>query len=120
MMKPTTMYFMIEVIDMDRAVAFSRDAIGLEVKLHTPHWSSLQLGDASLGLHPGRSGDDQRETGLGFDVAEADIEGIAGELTAAGATVIEAPVKKPREGIWLGRVADPEGNVIMVGASIGT
>jgi predicted enzyme related to lactoylglutathione lyase len=118
-MKPTSMYFMIEVSDMDRAVAFYRDAIGLEVKLHTPYWSSLSLGDATLGLHPGRAGDEQRDVGLGIDVPEAQVELNYQQLEAAGATIVEPVVKKPTEGIWLGRVADPEGNVIMVTASIG-
>lgn len=118
-MKPTSMYFMLEVSDMERAVAFYRDVLGLSVKLHTPHWSSLTVDDATVGLHPGRSGDEQRDVGLGIDVAEANIIVTYEELEAAGATIVEPVVKKPLEGIWLGRVADPEGNVIMVTASVG-
>ena len=62
---------MIIVQEMDRAIAFYRDVIGLEVKLHTDHWSELVFGDATVALHGG--GDtDFRATGLSFTVFDID------------------------------------------------
>ncbi len=43
---------MITVADMDRAVAFYRDVLGLPVKMQSPGWSEVEIGGTVLGLHP--------------------------------------------------------------------
>jgi len=40
------------VADMDRAVKFYRDALGLSLKFQSPGWSEFSTGETSLGLHP--------------------------------------------------------------------
>ncbi|MEZ0327584.1 MAG: VOC family protein [Fimbriimonas sp.] len=45
-----------EVEDMDRAVGFYRDVLGLEVQFSSPHWTSVTLGSTRLGLHPPMGG----------------------------------------------------------------
>lgn len=37
--------------DMDRAVAFHRDRLGLELKFQSPFWSEFATGDTTLALH---------------------------------------------------------------------
>ena len=39
------------VADMDRAIAFHRDALGLELKFQTPFWSEFATGETTLALH---------------------------------------------------------------------
>jgi lactoylglutathione lyase len=39
------------VADMDRAVKFYRDLVGLELKFESPEWSEFATGETSLALH---------------------------------------------------------------------
>ena len=43
--------FILYVRDMDRALAFYRDTFDLEVVQHTPGWSMLKCGAATIALH---------------------------------------------------------------------
>jgi len=45
------------VVDMERAVAFYRDVLGMRVLDNNPSWSSLEFFGARIGLH-GSHGDD--------------------------------------------------------------
>ena len=38
--------------DMDRAVKFYRDTLGLPLKFESPGWSEFITGETTLGLHP--------------------------------------------------------------------
>jgi predicted enzyme related to lactoylglutathione lyase len=107
-MRITSVKFMLYVADMDRAVAFYTDAIGLEAKLVTPHWSELNHGDAVVALHSGREGGEFADTGLAFEVA--DIHTAAEEVSAGGGTIRSAPEDREGEPIWLATCADTEGN----------
>jgi catechol 2,3-dioxygenase-like lactoylglutathione lyase family enzyme len=40
------------VADMDKAVAFHRDTLGLQLKFASPFWSEFATGDTTLALHP--------------------------------------------------------------------
>ena len=39
------------VADMDEAVAFYRDVLGLELKFQSPFWSEFATGETTLALH---------------------------------------------------------------------
>jgi catechol 2,3-dioxygenase-like lactoylglutathione lyase family enzyme len=39
------------VADMDKAVKFDRDVLGLKVKFESPGWSEFVKGDTTLALH---------------------------------------------------------------------
>jgi lactoylglutathione lyase len=39
------------VADMDKAVAFHRDVLGLELKFASPFWSEFATGETTLALH---------------------------------------------------------------------
>jgi predicted enzyme related to lactoylglutathione lyase len=112
-------YYMLAAQDMDRAVAFWRDAIGLDVKSQSPGWSELTfpgLASAVVALHAGGSGELNR-TGLGFDVA--DIAAACAEVERAGGRVTMPPTDRPDEGIVLADLVDPEGNTFMFSARFG-
>lgn len=99
--------FMLMVQEMDRAVAFYRDVIGLDLRLHAGSWAELGHGDAIVALHGGGNGE-YRSTGLGFAVADA--AAACSEVSAAGGKVIRGPEERAGEGIILAHLVDPEGN----------
>ena len=56
------------VDDMDRAVAFYRDKLGLEPAFQSPFWSEFATGDTKLALHPASGDNKAGHVELGFEV----------------------------------------------------
>ena len=46
-------YTMVVVSDMDRAVEFYRDKLGIPLKFQSPDWTEFQTGATTLALHGG-------------------------------------------------------------------
>ena len=103
--------FLISAQDMDRAVRFYRDVIGLEVKEQSPWWSELAVGSAIVALHGGGNGD-YRETGLSFTVT--DIASACDAVVRGGGRIRSGPEDRGDEGIHLAHLTDPEGNGFMM------
>ena len=103
--------FLISAQDMDRAVAFYRDVIGLDVKAASPGWSELSFGTSIVALHGGGTGR-FRKTGLSFTVD--DIEGACDEVVLGGGSVRSGPEDRGEEGIFLAELTDTEGNGFMM------
>ena len=103
--------FLISAQDMERAVAFYRDVIGLEARVQSPWWSELSHGTAIIALHGGGSGE-FRATGLSFTVR--DIDAACAAVVRGGGIVRSAPEDRGDEGIYLAELADPEGNGFMM------
>ena len=99
--------FMLMAQDMDRAVGFYKDVIGLKVNYQSPDWTEMAYGDAVVALHGGGNGE-FKGTGLGFTVA--DVEAACQEVTAGGGKVRSGPAERPGEPILLAMLADTEGN----------
>lgn len=99
--------FMLMVQDMDRAIAFYRDVIGLELRLHEGNWAELGYDEAVVALHGGGTGE-HRSTGLGFTVA--DVAAACDEVSRGGGKIVSAPEERAGEGIILAGLTDPEGN----------
>ena len=99
--------FMLMAQDMDRAIAFYSDVIGLEVRYRSPNWTEMAYGDAVVALHGGGDGE-VKSTGLGFTVA--DIEAACREVSAGGGKVVSGPSERPGEPIMLAHLADTESN----------
>jgi len=49
--------------DMDRAVAFYRDVLGLTPTHTSEHYSGFRIGEVGIGLHPRMEGEPGRNTG---------------------------------------------------------
>ena len=109
-------YFMLMAQEMDRAVEFYRDAMGLEVRLRSGGWSELGWGDAILALHAGGDGR-YRATGLGFGVS--DVAEACARVNAQGGSIVSPPEERAGEGIILAQVADPEGNGFSLSQRVG-
>ena len=103
--------FLLSAQDMDRAIAFYRDVIGLEVKECSPWWSELTFGTAIIALHGGGDGEFRR-TGLSFTVD--DIDAACEAVAQGGGRIRSGPDDRGDEGIHLAELADPEGNGFMM------
>ena len=110
-MKTENPMFILYVHDMDRAVAFYQDALDLALVQHTPGWSMLRCGDATIALHilsPGSSEATAPHAGLNLQVDDLD-EGIAAVIAAGGEHVI---TREPTDfvPVRMCELKDTEGN----------
>lgn len=101
-----------QVSDMDRAVAFYRDVLGLTPGHVTPYWSDFQVGSVRLGLHPPFQGSEPPYSSpgkgwiVGIDVD--DIRALKAQLVA-NSTEIAGDFHDVPGGVILD-FRDPEGN----------
>ena len=93
------------VADMDKAVAFYRDTLGLTVKFATPFWSEFDTGDVTLALHP--ASDRNPAGGVQLCFTTTDLQGVYAGREAACLTFAAAPMDE--HGTLLSRIVDCEG-----------
>ena len=101
------------VADMDKAVKFHRDVLGLTVKFESPGWSEFATGETTLALHPASDKNPAGKVELGFTVAE--VEAFYREMNAKG-VLFTMPPKKQDFGGVLAQFVDSEGAQCSVGA----
>lgn len=92
--------------DMDRAVAFHRDMLGLPLTFASPHWSEFATGETSLALHPASEKNPAGTVELGFKVE--DLKKFYDEMRAKGLHFSQPP-KKQDYGGMLAQFVDSEG-----------
>jgi len=102
------------VADMDRAVRFYRDTIGLPLKFQSPEWSEFATGETSLALHPASDRNPAGKIELGFHVSE--LQQWHTEMTAKGVQ-FPLPPKKQDYGGMLAQFVDSEGSHASVSGS---
>jgi predicted enzyme related to lactoylglutathione lyase len=106
-------YANVFVSDIDRAVGFYRDLLGLELSFADAEhgYASLQAGPISLGLSlPGDKPElVGRHTGIGLVVD--DLEAEHARLAAAGVHFSMPPEHQPWGG-FMALVDDPDGNLL--------
>jgi predicted enzyme related to lactoylglutathione lyase len=106
------------VQDMDRALRFYGEVLGIEVVDRSEYWSSLNLAGARIGLH-GNGGQPVPEVprdphgahaGATLTLRVADIDAAVAHLEAAGVEFLGEIARSP----WGSTVAflDPDGNVL--------
>lgn len=94
------------VADMDRAVKFYRDVLGLPLKFQSPGWSEFETGETALGLHPSSLNNPAGTVELGFRVAS--LEKFHEEMTAKDVHFTMPPTKQDFGGV-LAQFVDSEG-----------
>ncbi len=94
------------VADMDRAVKFYRDIMGLPLKFESPGWSEFATGDVTLALHPASEKNPRGKVELGFRVP--DLHEFHREMTAKGVKFSMPPTKQDFGG-ELAQFLDSEG-----------
>ena len=77
------------VANMDAAVKFHRDTLGLPLKFQSPEWSEFDTGDTALALHPASEKNPPGKVELGFSVE--DLKAFHADMTARGVEFPMAP-----------------------------
>ena len=99
--------YVIKFVDnMDRAVKFYRDVLGLPLKFQSPDWSEFATGETTLALHPASMENPAGSVELGFGAG--DIQKFYAEMTGKGVQFSMPPTKQDF-GTLLGRFVDSEG-----------
>ena len=113
-MQPTQLRYVIKLVaDMNKAVQFYRDVLGLRVKFESPGWSEFVTGETTLALHPASSQNPAGKVEVGFTVA--DVEAFYRDMRAKG-VLFTMPPKKQDFGGVLAQFVDSEGAPCSVGA----
>lgn len=102
--------------DMDRALGFYTNTIGLSERFSSPGWSEMSWGDAIIALHGGGDGS-ERITSLSLQVA--DLDAACKSVRASGGKIINPPEQRQGEPIRLATVCDTEGNHFMLTQYVG-
>lgn len=100
------------VADMDRAVKFYRDTLGLTLKFQSPEWSEFVTGETTLALHSASHKNPAGRVEVGFSVD--DIHAFHREMTAKGVKFTMPPTKQDFGGT-LAELTDPDGANVSVG-----
>ena len=82
---------------MDRAIAFYRDVIGLELKFQSPSWSEFRTGEITLALHPTSDKNPAGQVELGFTVPDA--QSFYDEMRSKGVDLSMPPMKQHFGGV---------------------
>jgi predicted enzyme related to lactoylglutathione lyase len=101
------------VADMNRAVIFYRDVLGLQLKFESPGWSEFVTGETTLALHPASAKNPAGAVELGFRVP--DIQKFYLEMRAKGVNFSMPPTKQDFGGL-LAQFVDSEGGHCSVGS----
>lgn len=106
-MKVEIVTYILFVQDVERAIAFYRDVIGLKVNFKSDSWTEMALVGANVALHGGGDGE-FKDTGLSFQVEDIDL--ACTEVADGGGRVLSGPADRPGEPIRLAKLVDSEGN----------
>lgn len=79
------------VTDMNKAVKFYRDTLGLPLRFESPSWSEFATGETTLALHPASDKNPAGKVEFGFTVA--DVEVFYRDMSAKG-VLFSIPPKK--------------------------
>lgn len=105
-MAPSLRYVIEFVADMDRAVGFYRDTLGLAVHFESPEWSEIATGETTLALHPASSANPPGTFQLGLNVV--DLPSACRELTSRGVCFTRPPARAEYGGM-LAEFLDSDG-----------
>ena len=106
--------------DLRGLLGFYRDLLGFTVTYEfpgpdgEPGYVGLQLGDAHLGIGRDPRAPAQASARFNLGVYADDCDAAVERLRGAGGRIVEEPVDQPW-GERVARVADPDGNRVIVG-----
>jgi len=99
------------VDEMERAVAFYRDTVGLTLRFQSPYWTEFDTGGTTLALHPSSDAHPAGAVQLGF--GPADVEAFYAEMVAKGVSFTMKPTAQ--RGATIARFLNSEGAECSVG-----
>jgi predicted enzyme related to lactoylglutathione lyase len=98
------------VSDMDSAVAFYRDTLGLNSTFQSPFWSEFDTGETKLALHP--ASDENPAGSVQLGLGTDDLDRFHAEAEAKGLAFTSPPTDM--HGTRIARFRDPEGAEISI------
>jgi predicted enzyme related to lactoylglutathione lyase len=98
---------------MDAAVAFYRDALGLNLGFQSPFWSEFETGETKLALHPASDENPEGTVQLGF--GSDDIDAFYAEGQSKGLIFTSPPADL--HGTRIARFLDCEGAEVSLSQS---
>lgn len=98
------------VANMEEAIAFYRDTLGLSLGFQSPFWSEFDTGETRLALHPASEENPAGSVQLGFGVDS--LAGFYARRDALGIAFTQPPTEM--HGTNIARFRDPEGAEISV------
>ena len=104
----------INVHDLDRAVAFYRDALGMKLRFETGGMAFFDCGGIRLMLGPASSPEFDHPGSIIYYKVD-DIQATHAAMVSKGVEFIAAPhlvARLPDHDLWLGFFKDPEGNTL--------
>jgi lactoylglutathione lyase len=109
--------------DLERALGFYRDLLGGAVTYAfppegPPGYVGIDLGSSHLGIGHDPNVAPAAEQRIALWMYVTDCDAIVNAVRDAGGIVVEEPVDQPW-GERVGRVQDPDGNRIIIGAKTG-
>jgi catechol 2,3-dioxygenase-like lactoylglutathione lyase family enzyme len=102
------------VADMDRAIGFYRDKLGLELKFQSPFWSEFATGETVLALHPASEKTAAGSIELGFSVD--DLGEFYSRRDQVGVEFTGEP--KEEHGLHIAQIRDADGAHVSVSGPI--
>ncbi|HEY1707994.1 MAG TPA: VOC family protein [Rhizomicrobium sp.] len=99
--------------DMDQAVRFHRDTLGLPLKFQTPGWSEFATGEVTLALHEATAENPAGSVELGFGVD--DVPKTYAERATNGLSFDGAP--RELHGMKLATFRDSDGAACSLSSS---
>ncbi len=93
------------VADMDKAVAFHRDTLGLPLAFQSPFWGEFATGETRLALHPASDANPAGSVQLGFGTD--DLAALYAARDQKGLDFTTPPERE--HGALLARFRDSEG-----------
>jgi lactoylglutathione lyase len=111
-MSPSLNYAIKYVADMEKAVAFHKDQLGLTLRFQSPGWSEFDTGGTTLALHPANSEHPPGSCQLGFDVD--DLGAFHAKASRDGLEFTSPPT--PVHGRKIARFRDGDGGEYSIGS----
>ena len=102
------------VDDMDRAITFYRDKLGLELKFQSPFWSEFATGDTVLALHPASDENPAGSVELGF--ALDNLGDFYARREELGIHFTREP--KEQHGLHIAQIRDADGARVSVSGAV--
>jgi lactoylglutathione lyase len=120
----TTIFPIITTADLAAALVFYRDLLGATVSYEfpgpdgEPGYVGLELGGAHLGIGRDPAASAPPTERFSLWVYAEDCDSAVERLRAGGVRILEEPADQPW-GERIARVADPDGNVVIIGQQTG-
>ena len=105
MVNTSLVYAIRFVANMEEAVRFHEQQLGLKLRFRTPEWTEFDTGTTTLALHAASKANPAGSTQVGFRIA--DVDAFCHDAIRHGCMVVVQP--QEMHGMRIARLLDPDG-----------